>query len=118
MKSPQFHVLIVDDEPVVARYLASLLPSSKFETHVVNSGAECLHAMQSKVMAFDLVIMDSEMPVMDGLATLRQLRRIVSNVPVAMTSCYASSAHTLEAWQCGAQEFLPKPILEVDIDRL
>ncbi len=118
MKSPQFHVLIVDDEPVVARYLASLLPSPKFETHVVNSGAECLHAMQSKVVAFDLVIMDSEMPVMDGLATLRQLRRIVSNVPVAMTSCYASSAHTLEAWQCGAQEFLPKPILEVDIERL
>jgi two-component system, NtrC family, response regulator AtoC len=118
MDSPRFHILIVDDEPVVARYLAGLLPPLKFKTDVVSCGQECLEKIQSMPSALDLVLIDSEMPGVDGFATLRQLRRISSDVPVVMMSCFSSPEHTLEAWQCGAQDFLQKPILRSDLEKL
>lgn len=118
MDSPRFHILIVDDEPVVARYLAGLLPSLKFNTDVISSGHECLERIQSMPSGPDMVLIDSEMPGLDGFATLRQLRRISSNVPVVMMSCFSSPEQTLEAWQCGAQDFLQKPILRSDLEKL
>lgn len=118
MDTPQFHVLIVDDEPVVARYLAGLLPPLSYKSHVVSSGQECLERIQSKAVSPDMILIDSEMPGMDGFATLRQLRRISSDVPVVMMSCFSSPEHTLEAWQCGAQDFLQKPIMQSDLEKL
>jgi two-component system, NtrC family, response regulator AtoC len=118
MNSHRFHILIVDDEPVVARYLAGLLPPSKFRTDIVSSGAECIEKMQSAAQMPNMILLDSEMPGLDGFSTLRQLRRISSDVPVAMMSCFSNPEHTLEAWQCGAQDFLQKPILRSDLEKL
>jgi len=118
MNLPLFHVLVVDDEPAVARYLAGLLPPSRFKTHVVNSGHECLKKIQSKTPSLDLILIDSEMPEMDGFSTLRQLRRIATDTPVVMMSCFSGPEHTMEAWQCGAQDFLQKPILSADIEKM
>jgi two-component system, NtrC family, response regulator AtoC len=118
MDSPRFHILIVDDEPLVARYIAGLLPPSKFNVDVVSSGLECLDKIQSKTVLPDMLLIDSEMPGLDGFATLRQLRRISSDIPVAMMSCFSSPEHALEAWQCGAQDFLQKPILCPDLEKL
>lgn len=118
MNSSWFHVLIVDDEPVVARYLAGLLPPSKFKADVVSSGAECIEKLQSAAQMPNMILLDSEMPGLDGFSTLRQLRRISSDVPVAMMSCFSNPEHTLEAWQCGAQDFLQKPILRSDLEKL
>lgn len=118
MNSPRFYILIVDDEPGVAQYLAGLLPPSKFKTEIVNSGAECLGRLQSAACPFDMILIDSEMPGMDGFATLRQVRRISSDVPVVMMSCFSSPEQTMEAWQCGAQDFLQKPILRSDLERV
>lgn len=118
MDSPRFHIFIVDDEPVVARYLAGLLPLSKFKVDVVSSGPECLEKIEAATSAFDLVLIDSEMPGMDGFATVRQLRKVSSNIPVVMMSCFSSPEQTVEAWQCGAQDFLQKPILQSDLEKL
>ncbi|HEX5234134.1 MAG TPA: sigma-54 dependent transcriptional regulator [Silvibacterium sp.] len=116
MDSPQFHMLIVDDEPAVAQYLAGLLPFTKFKADVVSSGHECLKKMQSKDTIFDMILLDSEMPGMDGFATLRQLRRISTDIPVVMMSCFSSLQDAIEAWQCGAREVIQKPILRADIE--
>jgi DNA-binding NtrC family response regulator len=118
MDSPQFRILIADDEPMVGRYLAGLLSASKFDTCVVDSGQECLDKMQSKFSPWDLVLIDAEMPGMDGFTTLRRLRRIRSSIPVVMMNCFSSPEHTIEAFQCGAQDFLQKPILQADIEKL
>jgi DNA-binding NtrC family response regulator len=73
---------------------------------------------QAESYPWDVVFIDSEMPEMDGFATLRRLRRISSDVPVVMMNRFFSPEHTIEGWQCGAQEFLQKPILQSDIDRI
>ncbi|HTW46073.1 MAG TPA: sigma-54 dependent transcriptional regulator [Acidobacteriaceae bacterium] len=118
MNLPMYHVLVVDDEPAVARYIAGLLPQSKFKAQVVNSGQECLKKIQSKTPPFDMILMDSEMPGVDGFSTLRRLRRFSADTPVIIMSCFSSPEHTLEAWQGGAQDFLQKPILPSDIARV
>ncbi|HTV04882.1 MAG TPA: sigma-54 dependent transcriptional regulator [Acidobacteriaceae bacterium] len=118
MTLPLFHVLIVDDEPAVAQYLSGLLPPSRFKTQIANSGEKCLKKIQSTTPSLDMILMDSEMPEMDGFSTLRQVRRITSDTPVVMMSCFSSPAHTMEAWQSGAQDFLQKPILPSDIERV
>lgn len=118
MESPLFDVLIVDDEPVIARYLAGLLPSSRFRTHIVNRGQECLEKIESKTVRPDMILMDAEMPGLDGFTTLRELRRRSHDIPVAIMSCLIGPERTFEAWQCGAHDFLQKPILQSDIDRL
>jgi DNA-binding NtrC family response regulator len=118
MDSPQFHVLIVDDEPVVAQYLAGFLPPSKFVTHVVSSGQECLAKLKANAPSCDLVLMDADMPGMDGFAALRQLRMSSVKVPVAIMSSYSGPEHTLEAWQCGAQDFLQKPIMRSELEKV
>lgn len=118
MDSPLFNVLIVDDEPVVAQYLAGLLPPSRFRTHIVNRGQECLEKIQSKAVSPDMILMDAELPGFSGFATLRELRRMSQDVPVAMMSCFTGPEQTFEAWQSGAQDFLQKPILEADIEKL
>jgi DNA-binding NtrC family response regulator len=116
MDSPQFQVLIADDEPVVGRYLAGLLSASKVATQVVSSGQACLDQVQSRSSSWDLVLIDAEMPGMDGFTTLRRLRRISSDVPVVMMSYFSRPEHAIEAWECGAQEFLQKPILHADLE--
>lgn len=118
MTLPLYEVLIVDDEPAVAQYLSGLLPPSRFKTHVVNSGEKCLKKAQSMNPSLDMILMDSEMPDMDGLSTLRELRRFNPRTPVVMMSCFSHPQHTFEAWQSGAQGFLQKPILPSDIERI
>lgn len=117
MKSSALQILIVDDEPVVAHYLAKLLPSSQFDVQVAVSGQDCLSRMEARGRQPEMVLLDADMFEMDGFATLRLLRRI-SQVPVVMMSCFADPAHTMKAWQAGAQDFLQKPILASDIVRM
>ena len=114
MKSSAFRILIVDDEPVVARYFANLLPSSEFDVQIALSGQACLSLAEARGRQPDMVLLDTDMPEMDGFATLHLLRRI-SQVPVVMMSCIADPAHTMRAWQAGAQDFLQKPILASDV---
>lgn len=117
MDSPLFHILIADDEPVAAQYLAGLLPSSKFRTEIVNSAYECIEKMQSKILP-NLILMDSEMAGVESFTTLRQQRRISADIPVVMMSCFSNPQHTVESWQGGARDFLQKPILRSDLERL
>lgn len=118
MNLPAFQILIVDDEPAVARYIASLVPAPRCRAIIAGSGHECLSRLQPHERRPDLVLMDTEMPDMDGFSTLRQLRRLSPEVPVVMMSCYSSPEHTLEAWRSGAHDFLQKPILASDVARM
>ena len=117
MKSSAFQILIVDDEPVAANYLANLMSPSRFNVQIASSGPACLRHMESHGRQPDMVLLDADMPGLDGFATLRELRRL-SDVPVVMMSCIADPEHTMMAWQAGAQDYLQKPILAADIARM
>ncbi|MEW6706907.1 MAG: ATP-binding protein [Pseudomonadota bacterium] len=103
-------VLIVDDVPGNRGTLADFLGPLGFEAHEAVDGAAGL-ALANAVKP-DLVLMDSVMPVLDGLEATRRLRAhpALAKVPVVVVSASASVADEAAAIAAGADAFLPKPL--------
>ena len=109
-------VLIVDDSAVMRSLLrAVILSDSALEVAgTAADGASALQAIES--LRPDLVMLDVEMPVMDGLATLREMRTRGHRVPVIMCSSLTQrGAHvTIEALGSGAADYVTKPAGQSD----
>ena len=107
-------VLLADDHPINQRVVQLILEPFQVEVTTVENGQEALDAFQAGV--FDLVLMDMQMPVMDGLAATRALRRFEAQHPerpraaVVMLSANAMRQHRLEAEGAGADLHVPKPV--------
>ena len=106
--SPAATVLIVDDDPAMLRYIRSLL---ELDGYRVESAASGLAAVQrvSAGLAPDIVLLDVNMPEMDGLETLRQLLQVRPGLKIIMCSAVPDPRKALEAFISGAHEFLTKP---------
>jgi two-component system chemotaxis response regulator CheB len=108
---PPISVLVVDDSVVVRRLVTDVLNEDP-DIHVVGTAPNGRIAL-AKVPQLnpDIISLDVEMPVMDGLATLRELRTSFPDVPVIMFSTLTErgAAATLEALELGAQDYVTKP---------
>ena len=104
-------ILIVDDSAVMRSLLRSVIATdSKLE--VAATAADGASALSSIEMHLpDLVLLDVEMPVKDGLVTLRQLRQRGHKMPVIMCSSltHRGAKVTIEALACGASDYVAKP---------
>ena len=107
-------VLLADDHPINQRVVQLILEPFQVEVTTVENGREALNAFQAG--DFDLVLMDMQMPVMDGLAATRALRRLEAErhgrprTAVIMLSANAMRQHRLEAEAAGADLHVPKPV--------
>ena len=104
--------LIVDDSSVMRKIVARALQQGGFSLGQIleaGNGSEALEILRREKV--DLVLSDINMPVMDGLEFVRQLR-IVENaqgVPVVMITTEGSESHVMEAISCGARGYIRKP---------
>jgi two-component system chemotaxis response regulator CheB len=107
----RIHVLVVDDSVVVRRFLSDVL-SADPELAVAGTAASGRIAL-AKIpqVAPDLVVLDLEMPDLDGLATLREIRRLYPRLPVVVFGSITdgSAAVSLEALALGPTDFVAKP---------
>jgi CheY-like chemotaxis protein len=103
-------VLIADDEQTNRMLLVKLLGEIGFETLEAGNGAEAIRLATAQ--APSILVTDLAMPVMDGLAVARALRRDASlrHLPILAVSASASDYTREEAIQAGCNEFLAKPI--------
>jgi two-component system chemotaxis response regulator CheB len=104
-------VLVVDDSVVIRRIISNVLDSDPDIT-VVGTAANGRIALDKlDALRPDIVILDVEMPVMDGLATLRELRRTHPTLPVVMFSTVTErgAMATLDALAAGATDYVTKP---------
>jgi CheY-like chemotaxis protein len=102
-------VLVVDDSPEIQRYLRVLLELDSYQVETASSGREALQALRRGFNP-EVVLLDLQMPGMDGLETLRRLRQFRSTVKVIMCSGVDDPDTIREAGSLGAQAYLLKPI--------
>jgi len=103
-------ILVVDDDVNLTRLLRAILRTSGFD--VVTSGESTSGLTVAEQGAFDLIILDLRMPVMDGRTFYRELRAKGVQTPVVIASAYGARAAQAEL---GAQAAIEKPF---DPDRL
>jgi len=107
----QTRILVVDDSAVMRSLLRSVIASGS-GLEVMGTAADGATALSSlAVSSPDLILLDVEMPVMNGLDTLRQLRRQGHKMPVIMCSSLTKSGAqvTIEALAGGASDYVAKP---------
>ncbi|MCC3375071.1 response regulator [Cohnella sp. REN36] len=101
-------VVIADDAAFMRAFLRDLLQSNGYE--VVAEAANGLEAVQLyKVHRPDVVTMDLTMPIMDGLAALREIRSIDPAAKVVVCSAMGNQHLVVEAIQAGARDYMVKP---------
>ena len=100
-------ILIVDDEPRLARHVASALIEAGHDPTTVHDGEEALKT--AGTAAFDLIILDVGLPGMDGFEVLRRLR--AQHIPsrVLMLTARGELTDRVTGLQLGADDYLPKP---------
>ena len=109
--SQRIRVLIVDDSAVIRRIIMSTLLKHA-EIEVVGTSANGLEAIEDiKRTKPDLVTLDIEMPKMDGLAALKEIRSFDRNLPIIMFSSltHRGAEATLDALMLGASDYVAKP---------
>ncbi|MGE3320304.1 MAG: response regulator [Candidatus Berkiella sp.] len=115
IKYDKTRVLVVDDSYTVRQVTCRLLKRHKFESVQAKDGADALLEMEEMVP--DIVLLDIEMPKMDGFEVLEKMRASpkLNKVPVIMITSRSGEKHRLRAMQAGANAYLTKPYLEEDL---
>jgi len=101
-------VLVVDDDRAVCKTIRRMLEPMGYRLDIAHDGIrgiECLYAH-----SVNLVLLDLNMPAMNGVEFLRHLRKMDSNVPVIIVTGYPQSDLMHEAMQYGPILLLPKPV--------
>jgi two-component system nitrogen regulation response regulator NtrX len=101
-------VLIVDDERGIRETLRGVLEDEGFDIETVESGEDCLTAVQTK--NFGCVLLDVWLPGIDGLETLKRLRDDGNDAAVVMISGHGNIETAVNATKLGAFDFIEKPL--------
>ena len=98
-------LLLVDDDVELTELLSSLLTLEGFDVQTANNGLEALQKLDE---SYELVLLDVMMPKLNGLDTLKEIRK-VSNVPVMMLTARGEDIDRVLGLELGADDYLPKP---------
>lgn len=106
-------ILVIDDEQNIRKMLTRVLSPEGFIVKEANNGLEALKRLQEE--NYSLVLLDLKMPGLNGIETLKKIRKNDLNLPVIMMSAYGSIPEAVEAMKLGALDYLIKPF---DIEEL
>lgn len=107
--NPSGRILLVDDEDIVRSSTQRILQYLGYESTCAQDGREAIALIKEAKEPYALVILDLTMPVMSGLETLREIRRLGSLVPVLLTSGYNAESAGPELCESNRVRFLSKP---------
>ena len=114
-------ILLAEDNPVNQKVAASILAKLGHSVQVVGTGAEALRALRDR--SFDLVLMDVQMPELDGLEAARRIRgegseALDPRVPIVALTAHAMPGDRERVLDAGMDDFLAKPILPKGLQRV
>ena len=99
-------VLVVDDKENIVKLLERIL-SPEFDVTTANDGTRALGLIAAS--EFDVIVSDIRMPGADGMAVLRETRRLHPDTDVVLMTAFATVQHAVEAMKQGAYDYLQKP---------
>lgn len=108
------YILATDDEAINQMILEEILDND-YELHCVDNGLECLESVKTRRP--DLILMDINMPVMDGIASCKEIKALdgYTELPIIMVSASASEVEIERGLSSGADAYITKPFVEVEL---
>jgi DNA-binding NtrC family response regulator len=100
-------ILLVDDELVFTTNMAKLLTNRGYKVTGVNSGDAAVRALEES--NYDVVVLDLKMPGMDGITTLKEIKKLGLFTETLILTGHGSIDTALEAIKLGAYDYLTKP---------
>lgn len=104
-------ILLVDDEFVFTTNMSKLLENRGYRVTAVNSGDNAIKCLEEK--DFDVVVLDLKMPGMDGITTLKEIKKLGLFTETLILTGHGAIDTALEAVKLGAYDYLTKPC-EID----
>jgi len=100
-------VLIVDDEKHICDFFASILREEGYQAEIATNGQKALKLVKEKNPA--LILLDLQMPGMDGIEVLEKLKKISNTAPIIALSAYGELDLNIKATRLGAHNCIAKP---------
>lgn len=108
-----YRVLLVDDDPHIQTANEAYLKKQGYEVYLAGNGSEALELAAANTL--DAVILDVDMPGMDGITVCHQLQKI-SQVPIIFLSAYAKTDDRIRGLMAGGDDYLGKPYSLVELE--
>lgn len=100
-------VLLVDDEPEFLEVMSERMKARGMVVTTTGSADQALAILEKE--SFDAIVMDFQMPGMDGMAALKSIKQKKPELQIILLTGYATIEKTVEAMKIGATDFLEKP---------
>ncbi len=107
-KSYPYPILVVDDEPAILDVMSVNLEKRNYEIHTASTGREAL--LKAEEIRYSVIILDYNLPDMDGFKILSELKKRDPEVMVVMITAYGTIEMAVAAMKSGAFNYLVKPI--------
>jgi len=118
--APQGHnecILVVDDENAILTITRQILEASGYQVITAENGADALSAYMQDYDKIALVIMDMNMPYLNGALAIHALLKMNPGIKIIATSGLHTESQAARAIQAGAESFIPKPLQTYDLLR-
>ncbi len=108
-------LLVVDDDQMNLKMAEFILKQGDYAVYTVESGIDCLNFLKEDKP--DLILLDVEMPVMNGIKTLEHIREKeeTADIPVVFLTASADSDTVVEAGRLGVVDYVKKPFLPQEL---
>ncbi len=108
MSRPKYSILVVDDDKNICKMIEiNLRKTKEYEVRTALNGESCLKAIREEIP--DLVLLDIQMPGIDGIETLKRIRDEDPRIPVIMMSAHGTIEKAVQSMKLGAYDFISKP---------
>ncbi len=107
-KAPRHSILVVDDDKNILKMIEiNLRKERKYDIRTASNGEACLKVVHESTP--DLVLMDIQMPGIDGIETLKRIKEMEALIPVVMMSAHGTIEKAVQSMKLGAYDFITKP---------